>query len=119
MLNPWLLDGLVIFAYFALVISIGLYKGRGEKSMEGFAVGDRNIPWWAVLASILAAEISAGTFLGTPGEGYGLRNYTYIQLAIGTMLARVIVSYTFIKPYYDFRVVSIYQYLLLRFGVVT
>ena len=41
--------------------------------MEGFAVGDRNIPWWAVLASILAAEVSAGTFLGTPGEGYGLR----------------------------------------------
>ena len=72
MLNPWLLDGLVILAYFTLVIGIGLYKGRGERSMEGFAVGDRNIPWWAVLASILAAEISAGTFLGTPGEGYGL-----------------------------------------------
>ena len=67
--NPWLLDGLVILAYFVVVISIGLYKGRGEKSMEGFAVGDRNIPWWAVLASILAAEVSAGTFLGTPGEG--------------------------------------------------
>ena len=52
--NPWLLDGLVILAYFTLVIGIGLYKGRGERSMEGFAVGDRNIPWWAVLASIMA-----------------------------------------------------------------
>ena len=114
-----ILDSFVILLYFVIVISIGLYKGRGDRSMEGFAIGDRNIPWWAVLASILAAEISAGTFLGTPGEGYGLRNYTYVQLAIGTMLARVVVSYVFIKPYYDYRVVSIYQYLLVRFGVGT
>src|SRR3954454_13553400 len=113
------IDAFVILIYFVVVISIGLYKGRGDKSMQGFAIGDRNIPWWAVLASILAAEISAGTFLGTPGEGYGLRNFTYVQLAIGTILARVVVSYVFIKPYYDYRVVSIYQYLLVRFGITT
>src|SRR3954467_12403105 len=110
--DPWLIDGLVILGYFVVVISIGLYKGRGEKSMEGFAVGDRNIPWWAVLASILAAEISAATFLGAPGEGYALRNFTYAQLAIGTILARVIIAFLFIKPYYDYRVVSIYEFLL-------
>jgi solute:Na+ symporter, SSS family len=113
------IDGLIILFYFVVVISIGLYKGRGDKTMDGFAMGDRNIPWWAVLASILAAEISAATFLGTPGEGYGLRNFTYVQLAVGTVLARVIVSYVFIKPYYDYRVVSIYQYLRIRFGVPT
>ena len=79
-------------------------------------MGNRNIPWWAVLASILAAEISAATFLGAPGEGYEKRNFTYAQLALGTILARVIIAYIFIKPYYDFRVVSIYEYLLLRFG---
>lgn len=118
-MNPWIVDGLIIVVYFATVISIGLYKGRGDKTMEGFAIGDRNIPWWAVLASLLAAEISAGTFLGTPGEGYGLRSFTYVQLAIGTILGRIVVAYVFIKPYYDFRVVSIYQYLLLRFGTGT
>lgn len=117
--NPWLLDGLVIFAYFTLVIGIGLYKGRGERSMEGFAVGDRNIPWWAVLASIMAAEVSAGTFLGTPGEGYGLRNFTYGQLAIGTVLARIIVAYIFIRRFYELRVVSIYEFLDARFGHTT
>lgn len=111
-----LTDGLVVFAYFAIIISIGLYKGRGSTSIESFAVGDRNIPWWAVLASILAAEISAATFLGAPGEGYAQRNFTYAQLAIGTILARVFIAYVFIKPYYDFRVVSIYEYLLIRFG---
>ncbi|MEA3188122.1 MAG: solute:Na+ symporter, family [Chthoniobacter sp.] len=119
MSTAWIVDGLIILLYFIIVISIGLYKGRGDRTMEGFAIGDRNIPWWAVLASLLAAEISAGTFLGTPGEGYGLRSFTYVQLAIGTIIARIIVSYVFIKPYYDYRVVSIYQYLLLRFGVGT
>ena len=112
-------DFLVIFAYFAIIISIGLYKGRGEKTMEGFAVGDRNIPWWAVLASIMAAEISAATFLGAPGEGYEYRNFTYAQLAIGTIIARILVSFIFIKPYYDYRVVSIYEFLLIRFGEKT
>ncbi|HEY5743001.1 MAG TPA: sodium:solute symporter [Terrimicrobiaceae bacterium] len=114
-----LIDGLVVFLYFAVIITIGLYKGRGSKDLESFAVGNRNIPWWAVLASILAAEISAATFLGAPGEGYEKRNFTYAQLALGTILARVIIAYIFIKPYYDFRVVSIYEYLLIRFGTRT
>ena len=114
--NPWLIDGLVILVYFAVVISIGLYKGRGERSMEGFAIGDRSIPWWAVLASIMAAEVSAGTFLGTPGEGYSLRNFTYGQLAIGTVLARIVVAYLFIGRFYELRVVSIYEFLESRFG---
>jgi Na+/proline symporter len=118
-MNGFGIDGLVILAYFIVVISIGLYKGRGERSMEGFAVGDRNIPWWAVLASILAAEVSAGTFLGTPGEGYGLRNFTYGQLAIGTVLARIIVAYVFIQRFYELRVVSIYEFLETRFGRTT
>ena len=119
MSNPWLLDGLVILVYFTLIISIGLYKGRGESSMEEFAVANRSIPWWAVLASILAAEVSAGTFLGTPGEGYGLRNFTYVQLAIGTILARIIVAYVFIQRFYELRVVSIYEFLESRFGRTT
>jgi len=106
----WLLDGGVLLAYFITVIGIGLYKGRGDKTMEGFAVGNRSIPWWAVLASILAAEISAATFLGAPDEGYASRNYTYAQLAVGTLLARVVVALVFIKPYYDLRVVSILSF---------
>src|SRR5499433_1542220 len=115
----WLLDGGVILAYFITVIGIGLYKGRGDKTMEGFAVGNRNIPWWAVLASILAAETSAATFLGAPEEGYASRNFTYAQLVFGTLLGRVIVALVFIQPYYDFRVVSIYEFLQARFGTST
>ncbi len=115
-MNPLWIDGLVVLVYFTVIITIGLRAGREDQSMRSFAIGDRNIPWWAVLASILAAEISAATFLGAPGEGYEKRNFTYAQLAIGTVLARVIIAGVFIKPFYDFRVISIYEDLSLLFG---
>jgi SSS family transporter len=111
------IDTGVLVLYFVIIISIGLYMGRKEENLADFALGGRRIPWWAVLASIIAAETSAGTFFGTPGEGFALRNYTYIQLAFGTILARILVSYIFIKPYYDYKVYSIYEYLTARFGV--
>src|SRR3569623_254051 len=105
-----------ILAYFAVIIGIGLSQRSRSGSMEGFALGDRQIAWWAVLASILAAEISAGTFFGAPGEGYALRNYTYIQLIVGYLLARVIVSAVFIPAYYRHNVVSFYEFLGTRGG---
>src|SRR2546425_3556473 len=111
------IDSAVLLLYFFVIIFIGLRRGRKEESLHDFALGGRRIPWWAVLASIVAAETSAGTFFGTPGEGFALRNYTYIQLAFGTILARILVSYIFIKPYYDYKVFSIYEYLTARFGV--
>src|SRR6187401_2592601 len=113
------IDLCVLVSYFIVIITIGLRMGRKEDSLEDFALGGRRIPWWAVLASIIAAETSAGTFFGTPGEGFALRNYTYLQLALGTILARILVSYIFIKPYYDYKVYSIYEYLTARFGTTT
>ncbi len=113
------IDSAVLLLYFVVIIGIGLRMGRREESLHDFALGGRQIPWWAVLASIVAAETSAATFFGTPGEGFALRNYTYVQLAFGTIIARVLVSYIFIKPYYDYKVYSIYEYLTARFGVPT
>src|SRR2546430_6593023 len=113
------IDSGVLFLYFVIIISIGLYVGRKEESLADFALGRRQIAWWAILASLIAAETSAGTFFGTPGEGFTFRNYTYLQLALGTILARILVSYIFIKPYYDYKVYSIYEYLTVRFGVGT
>ena len=113
---PFLLDAIVILAYFAVIMGIGLSQRSKSGSVEGFTLGDRQIAWWAVLASILAAEISAGTFFGAPGEGFALRNFTYIQLIVGYLLARVIVSAVFIPAYYRHGVVSIYEFLGTRFG---
>src|SRR5207245_10071420 len=113
------IDTAVLLVYFVIIISIGLYMGRKEENLADFVLGRRQIAWWAILASLIAAETSAGTFFGTPGEGFTFRNYTYLQLALGTILARVLVSYIFIKPYYDYKVYSIYEYLTARFGVPT
>ena len=114
-----MIDILVVVAYFCAIFGIGLYVGRKQESLESYALGNRNLPWWAILASILAAEISAATFLGAPGEGFALRNFTYAQLAIGTILGRIIVGRLFLKPYYRYNVVSIYEYLDKRFGLMT
>jgi hypothetical protein len=67
----WLLDGGVLLAYFITVIGIGRYKGRGDKTMEGFAVGNRSIPWLRRRAvdmhGACAAQRLAATELG-PGH---------------------------------------------------
>src|SRR5437899_8443118 len=96
------IDCAVLLLYFVLIISIGLYMGRREESLKDFALGGRSVPWWAVLASIIAPETSAGTFFGTPGEGFALRNYSYLQLALGTILPRLLFGYIFFMPYYYF-----------------
>ena len=81
----------VLVLYFVIIIFIGLRMGRKEDNLEDFALGGRRIPWWAVLASLIAAETSAGTFFGTPGEGFSHRDYTYLQLAFGTIIGRILV----------------------------
>ena len=114
-----LIDGLVLAAYFVLIVGIGLYAGRRNADLRDFALGGRSIPWWAVLGSIVAAETSAATFLGTPSEGFKTHGFVYGQLVIGTIIARVIIAFTFIEPYYRYRVQSIYEFLTLRFGTST
>lgn len=118
-MKEYVWDLIIVGVYFAVIIGIGLYASRGQKTMESYALGNRSMPWWAVLASILASEISAGTFLGTPGEGFAKLNFVYAQLVIGTILARLLVAAIFIKPFYQFNVVSIYEFLEIRFGRMT
>src|SRR5215203_5221077 len=117
---PLLIDGLIILFYFAGIVSIGLYFGRSggrrERSLHDFALGGRRVPWWAVMASIVAAETSAATYLGTPGEGFAMRSLAYAQIVVGLILGRVLVGYFFLKPYYTYKVYTVYDYLGIRFG---
>ena len=59
-------DLLVIVVYFLAIFCIGIYAGRRQNSLTDYALGNRSLPWWAILASILAAEISA--FWGLRGK---------------------------------------------------
>ncbi len=110
------LDGIIILVYFVAITAIGLYMGRREKSLSDFALGGRRVPWWAVMASIIAAETSAATFLGAPGEGYTKKSLAYMQLVLGLIIGRVIVGHVFLKPYFAYKVYTVYDYLGIRFG---
>ena len=114
------IDTGVLLLYFVVIIFIGLRMGRKEDNLEDFALGGRRIPWWAVLASLIAAETSAGTFFGTPGRRLQPSAITPIcSSPSARSSARILVSYIFIKPYYDYKVFSIYEYLTARFGVAS
>src|SRR4051812_31048497 len=113
------IDGLIILVYFVIITTIGLYMGRRENTLHDFALGGRRVPWWAVMASIIAAETSAATFLGAPGEGYDKRSLAYVQLVFGLIIGRVLVGYIFLKPYYRYKVYTVYDYLGVRFGPVS
>jgi SSS family solute:Na+ symporter len=65
---------------------VGLKFAERENTLADFALAVASLPWLAVLASIIAAETSAATFLGAPGEGFKLLNYSYLQILVGTVL---------------------------------
>src|SRR5215217_1966995 len=113
---PLLIDGLIIVCYFVCIIMIGLYMGRRDNSLHDFALGGRNVPWWAVMASIIAAETSAATFIGVPGEGFKSQSIVYTQLALGLIFGRIVVGFFFLKPYFVYRVYTVYDFLSVRFG---
>src|SRR5688572_153338 len=111
-----IIDALIILLYFVMIISVVLYMGRRENTMHDFALGGRRVPWWAVMASIIAAETSAATFLGAPGEGFQNKSLAYVQLIIGLIIGRMLVGYFFLRPYYQYKVYTVYDYLGIRFG---
>ncbi|TFE73402.1 sodium:solute symporter [Methylacidiphilum caldifontis] len=115
------IDGVVVVFFFLITLGIGLFSSRigQKKKYDELTLGGRRMPWWAILGSIIAAETSAGAFLGTPAEGYVLKDFTYLQLALGTVIARIIIGFLFIKPFFQSGVHSIYQFLETRFGPFT
>ena len=114
-----LIDATIVLVYFVGITALGLYMGRREDSLRDFALGGRRMPWWAVMASIIAAETSAATFLGVPGEGYTNRSFAYVQLMLGLIIGRVVVGHVFLAPYYAYKVYTVYDYLGIRFGPST
>jgi solute:Na+ symporter, SSS family len=108
-------DYIVIVIYLALVSVAGLWFGRKEKDTTDFFLGGRQMPWGAVMFSILATEMSAVTFLSVPGIAFK-ENLIYFQFAIGSLLGRILIAFLFLPAFYRGRVVTVYEYLRQRFG---
>lgn len=108
-------DYTVLFFSLVLLVLVGLYCGREEKSTHDFFLGGRRIPWWAACLSFVATEISAVTIISVPAIAY-MENWEYAQFFIGSFLARVVIAFLFIPAFYKFNCTSIYEFLGHRFG---
>ncbi|MFZ5832664.1 MAG: transporter, partial [Planctomycetota bacterium] len=64
------IDAAILAAYLLGVVVFGVWLGRGQRSLADYLLGGRNIPWWAVLLSIVATETSTVTFLSVPGLAF-------------------------------------------------
>lgn len=83
----------VIFAVYAVVIlGVGLWVSRGKegetKNAEDYFLASKSLPWWAIGASLIAANISAEQFIGMSGSGFagGLAIATYEWMAALTLI---------------------------------
>ncbi|HET7620886.1 MAG TPA: sodium:solute symporter [Gemmatimonadaceae bacterium] len=113
-----ILDVLVLLAYLGATTVLGVWLGRDQKTARDYFVADKAIPWWAILFSVVATETSALTFISIPGVAY-LGNLTFIQIALGYLVGRIVVSYTLLPRYYEGELVTAYSLLEKRFGTGT
>lgn len=99
-------------------VALGLWAGRGQRGPADYMVGGRDIPWWALLFSIVATETSTVTFLSIPGFAYG-RDLTWLQLPMGFVLGRVLVVLLLLPHYFAGTYFTAYEVLHRRFGGAT
>src|SRR5947209_15824956 len=92
-------DGIIIVVYLIGITLFGLRFRKSQRSLRDYFLADRNIPWWAIALSIVAAETSTLTIIGTPGIAYG-GNFGFLQLIFGYLLGRVVICLIFIPQYF-------------------
>jgi solute:Na+ symporter, SSS family len=109
------LDLLVMVAYLAGVTIFGLGFRRKQRTLNAYFLADNTIPWWAISLSIVAAETSTLTVIGVPGLAYE-KDFSFLQLVIGYIVGRVIVSFVLIPQYFRGHLVTAYQWIEQRFG---
>ncbi len=112
------LDWGVLFATLGGFVAYGLWRGRGTKSLDGYLLAGRSLPWPVVALSVMATQASAVTFLSAPGQGFadGLR---FVQFYFGLPLAMVALCALAIPAYHRMKVFTAYEYLQHRFDPKT
>jgi len=113
------LDLLVLLAYLASAVAVGLWASGKTRDLESYLLGDRDLPWWAILGSIVATETSAATVLSVPGEAYGPTGMKFLQLALGYIVGRSVIVYVLLPLYFRGQLLTAYEVLHHRFGGLT
>jgi SSS family transporter len=109
------LDYAVIAGYLVAITAFGAWFGRYQHTTRDYFLSGRSVPWWAVCCTVVATETSTLTFIGIPATAY-TGNFTFLQLAAGYIVGRVLVSTLFIPAYFRGELVTSYQLLQQRFG---
>src|SRR4051812_41402547 len=109
-------DWFVVVAYVVWIVYDGLRRSRGTDRVEGYFLGNRSLPWWAVGLSVMATQMSAVTLVGTTGQAY-LTGLRFVQFYFGLPLAMILLSVTVVPFFHRARVYTAYEYLERRFDV--
>jgi RND family efflux transporter MFP subunit len=111
------LDYGIIGLYLCLIIWLGASFANRQTSASEYFLISRSVPWWAVCFTVVATETSTLTFIGIPAQTYAAGgNLTFLQLALGYVAGRFIVSALFIPKYFARELLTSYEVLHERFG---
>src|SRR2546429_2330778 len=108
-------DWLVIVAYLLGIIGLGVRFGKDQHNTRDYFLGSKNIPWWGIGLSIVAAETSALTIIGVPGIAYG-GNIAFVQMIVGYVIARIILAIVLVPHYFKGEIYSPYELFANTFG---
>ena len=113
-------DYIVIIAYVLAITAFGSYFARFQKSQRDYFLSARTVPWWAVCFTVVATETSTLTFIGVPASAYNPAggNMTFLQLVVGYIIGRFIISALFIPAYFKGELFTSYELLRRRLGPV-
>lgn len=108
-------DWIVLVAYLALSILIGLWVSRGNNNLKEYMLGGGSMPWVAVGISLIATSVSATTFLGAPADVYG-DNMTFLMFQIGAFISIFVIGAIFIPRFRNSGINSAYELFEVKFS---
>jgi Na+/proline symporter len=104
------IDLYILVAYMIGVVLWGMWIGRRQRDVTDYVVSGRDLPWWAVLGSIVATETSTVTFLSIPGFAWG-NDLTWLQLPMGFIIGRFVVALLLLPRFFSGNFFTAYQVL--------
>src|SRR5256884_298331 len=108
-------DWLIILGYLCGIIGLGVWFGKDQRNTRDYFLGSKNIPWWGIGLSIVAAETSALTIISVPAMAFG-GDMTFLQIIIGYVIARILLAMAMVPHYLKGEIYSPYQLLESSFG---
>src|SRR6266851_7262108 len=109
------LDLAIVALYLVGITLFGARFRRGQKSLRDYFLGGRTTPWWAISLSIVSAETSTLTVVGTPALAFA-GNLGFLQIVLGYLLARIVISVLLLPHYFRSEMYTAYELMRRRFG---